>query len=1633
MLVTHAGLASLAVAETERLAVRPGSRVLQFAAPAFDASIAELVMAVAGRGSLVLAPAGQLLAGPGLTRLVARYGITHLTAPPAVLSQLDPGDLPSVRSLVTAGEAVSRELVARWAGGRRLINGYGPTETTVCSLMTGPLSPGDPPHLGTPLLNERAYVLDEWLCPVPPGVAGELYLAGAGLARGYAGRAGLTGERFVACPFGPAGARMYRTGDVVRWAVPGGRAGGAAEPGGEAAGGVLEFCGRADDQVKIRGFRVEPGEVEAVLAGCRGVGRAVVVARREAGGDLRLAAYLVPAAGVAGDGGGDGGGLAAAVRAHAAGQLPEYLVPSVVTVLEELPLTASGKVDKAALPAPDDRGGGGRGPVTVREEILCGVFADVLGLQTVGAEDDFFALGGHSLLAVSLVQRLRERGVAVSVRALFQTPTPAGLAATAGLADVEVPPNRIPAGATAITPEMLPLVELTAAQVAEVVARVDGGAANVADVYPLAPLQEGLLFHHLLAGDDGADVYLAPFVLGFASRQRLDEFLAALQRVIDRHDIYRTAVVWQDLPEPVQVVWRHASLPVTEVTLAGGQDDPAGQLLAAAGSRMNLSRAPLLAAHLAAGHDGGRWLALIQIHHLVLDHAAMEVILTEIEAFLRGEGNLLPPPLPFRDFVAQARLGVPRAEHERYFAGLLGDVTEPTAPFGLLDTRGGEAGAAVPQRARLQVPAGLAGRLRERARVLGASPATLFHLAWARVLAALSGRDDVVFGTVLLGRMHAGTGSGLVAGPFINTLPVRVQVGAEGAAEAVTSLRRQLGGLLAHEHAPLAVAQQASGIEAPAPLFTSLLNFRHSERPGTQPGEPGEPDEPGQPATTGLAQVEMLFSQDLTNYPLTVSVDDTGPGFALSADVIPPADGQQVCELLLTAAASLVTALEEAPATPLRALQVLPPARRQELTTEWNLGPAADVTATLPELFEAQAERSPDAIAVTFAGGMLSYRQLNLRANRLARLLARHGAGPEATVAVLLERSAELVVAVLATLKAGAAYLPADPEYPAERIGYMLTDARPAVIVTSTAAAAALPEPPGAPVLTLDQPDLASLPAGTDGAGLSGHDRHPPLRPAHPAYVIYTSGSTGRPKAVTMPAATLISLIGWHAGAGPARQAARIAQFTTISFDVAAQEIFSALLHGHTLLMPDRDTQRDISALTRWLDREQVTDLFAPSAVINAVCQAAQDQGLELASLAHVYQAGEPLVPGRAVIAHFSGRQAARLHNHYGPAETHVVTAWTLPADPAGWPQAAPIGRPVSGARLFVLDSGLRPVPAGVTGELYLAGLPLARGYLGRAGLTAERFVACPFGPVPDAPAGARMYRTGDLARWMVPGEAGGKGQAARGLLEFRGRADDQVKIRGFRVEPGEVEAVLASHPRVARAVVVARDDGAGPRLAGYLVPAAAADGETGDHTGPDGPDGPDGPGGLAAQVRGYAARRLPDYMVPLVTVLDALPLLPNGKVDRRALPAPDRAVTGGAGLVRCGWSCCAGCLARFWGWVGGWGRGRVSLIWGVIRCWRCVWWGGCGWCWGRRLGCGLFLRRRRRRGWRCWRRGRGRGGWGWGRGCGRCGCRCRLRSGGCGSWRSWKGRGWRHITCRWWCGWQGSSMAGRWVRRWGM
>ncbi|UQV46664.1 amino acid adenylation domain-containing protein [Janthinobacterium lividum] len=628
-------------------------------------------------------------------------GVTLLnTVPSAMTALLESGRLPStLRTINLAGEPLKRALVEKIfveTTATQVANLYGPSETTTYSTwMRMARKTGFIAHIGCPVANTQVYILDRYLQPVPGGVGGEIYIAGDGVSIGYFNKPELTTERFIVDPFSSeTGARLYKTGDLGRWL----------------ADGSIEYLGRNDFQVKIRGFRIELGEIEACLVDCAGVREAVVLAREDVPGDQRLVAYLVPEEGAELD--------LAVVRAALAAQLAAFMMPSAFVPLARLPLTPNGKLDRKALPVPDGDAYVSRVyevPQGEVEEKLAAIWAELLQVDRVGRQDNFFELGGHSLLVVKLVEQMRRASLQVDIRALFEAPTVAALAAAVGGAtDVVVPGNAIPAGCKEITPEMLTLVQLDAAEIAHVVAGVDGGAANVQDIYPLAPLQEGILFHHLMTRQ--GDAYLLPTLLAFDGRARLDGFLAALQVVIDRHDILRTSVAWEGVREPVQVVWRAAPLRVEQVCFdpaLGSVVEQLGRRYDPRHHRIDLRQAPLLRCFMVEDAENGRWLLQVLVHHMVSDHTTLEILLGEIHALLQGQAAHLPSPVPFRNFVAQTRFGGSAQEHEAFFTAMLADVDEPTAPFGLIDVQGNGGGV---EEGRFELDAGLALRVRQQAR-----------------------------------------------------------------------------------------------------------------------------------------------------------------------------------------------------------------------------------------------------------------------------------------------------------------------------------------------------------------------------------------------------------------------------------------------------------------------------------------------------------------------------------------------------------------------------------------------------------------------------------------------------------------------------------------------------------------------------------------------------------------------------------------------------------------------------------------------------------------------------------------------------------------------------------------------------
>ncbi|WP_266156572.1 non-ribosomal peptide synthetase [Dyella silvatica] len=1402
---------------------------------AFDFSVWELWGPLLHGGRLVVVPYLTSRSPADFLKLLVEQRVTVLNQTPSAFYQLMQADREqpqlgqqlSLRWVIFGGEALELARLHDWyerhaEDSPRLVNMYGITETTVhvtfVALDRERIAARSNSLIGKHIPDLQAYVLDAALQPLPVGVAGELYIAGEGLARGYLNRPALSAERFIANPFDPNGRRMYRTGDVARWL-----------PQGE-----LDFVGRADSQVKIRGFRIELGEIEACLMQQPSVAQATVIVREDQPGHKQLVGYLVAATGQTLD--------AATLRRTLSEHLPEHMLPAALVMLDALPLNSNGKLDRKALPAPADSAFVRRGyepPQGEIETTLAGIWQALLGLERIGRHDHFFELGGHSLLAIQLMERLRRLGLATEIRALFTAPTLAALAATLGTyREVAVPPNAITTASTALTPDMLPLIDLTQSEIDHVIGLVPGGLANLQDIYALSPLQEGILFHHIL--DTEGDPYLLIDLMAFADRALLQRYLEAVQQVIDRHDILRTAFVWDGLSSAAQVVWRQAPLQVSELRLDPAEGAIVEQLTRRFDPRhhrIDLTQAPLLRFVIAHDPANHRWVVLQLMHHLIGDHSTVDILQAEVRLFLHGQAHTLDTPQPFRHLIAQARLGIPRAEHERFFRGQLADIDEPTLPFGLSDVHRDGSGVIEAQR---MLPQALNQRLRLQARQLGVSLASLCHLAFGLLLAKTSGREQVVFGTVLFGRMDAGAGADQAMGLFINTLPLRLDLDGTDVETRARDTHIRLADLLRHEHASLALAQRCSGSAATAPLFSALLNYRHNASSGI-PHSRDPADATHLLAAHPLDGVEWISGEERTNYPVTLSVEDFEHALGLTTQVVRSLDPERVLGYMQQALESLLQALEQAPKTPLRQLSIVPPEERAVLLQAWNQTRTPPFEhSCLHGLFQQQAEKKPSAIAAIAGDQSITYAQLDRRANQLAHHLQAHGVGQETMVGLCVERSLDVLVGVLGILKAGGTYVPLDPRYPADRLAFMLDDIQAPVLVIQSALAARLP---------VHHAQLVQLDG--DAAAIARHPTTPPaisVPEGQLAYVMYTSGSTGTPKGIGITHRNVLELAMDRCWQDGAQQ--RVLMHSAQAFDASTYELWVPLLSGQQIVIaPAGET--DIRALERVITQQNVTALFLTTALFRLL---AEEQPHCFSQVRAVWTGGEAASPAafQKVIDRCPNTRVVHV---YGPTETTTFATHYPMRSPHAVAASVPIGAPMDNTQLYVLDAALQPLPVGVAGELYIAGEGLARGYLHRAGLTAERFVANPF----DAH-GGRMYRSGDLVRWLPEGQ-----------IDFVGRADGQVKIRGFRIELGEIEASLLQQPMVAQATVIVREDQPGHKqLVGYLVPAAGHQVD-------------------ALSLRRTLSEHLPEYMVPAaLVVLDALPLTTNGKLDRKALPAPD-------------------------------------------------------------------------------------------------------------------------------------------------
>ncbi|WJV50740.1 amino acid adenylation domain-containing protein [Streptomyces flavofungini] len=1405
VVVPHRNVSRLFTATEDWFGFGPQDVWTLFHSYAFDFSVWEMWGALAHGGRLVVVPYETSRAPDAFLRLLREQRVTVLNQTPSAFHQLiradadappDAGPL-ALRYVIFGGEALDPRALADWCARHgdatpQLINMYGITETTVHvtyrPITLRDVTAGIGSVIGRPLPDLDLYVLDPRRRPVPAGETGELYVGGAGLAHGYAGKPGLTAERFVPHPFATLpGQRLYRTGDLVR-----------VRPDGD-----VEYRGRLDSQVQLRGFRVELGEIESVLAEHPAVHEAVVVPRTDDEGHVRLAAYVTvrgpaPAPG--------------ALRTHAIGGLPAHMVPSVFTVLPELPLTEHGKVDRERLPVPDPHEGGAAEPYAAprdrAERVLADAWSQVLGVDRVGIDDNYFGLGGDSILSIRMLALARKAGLELAFQDLLEHQTVRTLAAVAR--DTEHEPRA--------TPVYEAFSLLTAADRALL-------PEGLADAYPMTRLQQGMLFHSDPTAPGAAYHNVSTYRLRGPFSERA--WREAVSGLLQRHDVLRTSFDLVHFSEPLQLVHRRAEPPLTFEDLRGRDR---ADLDAAADRRFGQERAerfdwrsaPLIRFHVQRRTDDTHQLFVTE-HHAILDGWSERSLFVELlrryADGVRGTSGATPPApaARFASFVESERASVANEADRRFWADQLAGATFTPLPRGVPDAEK-PAGPLMRIDGRWISPQVYEG-LRALGRQLGVSLRIVLLAAHLRVMSLLSGSDDVVTGVIHNGRSEEQDGD-LTLGLFLNTLPMRGRLTGGTWRDLVRHTAELDRAVQPHRRHPL--AEILRGTNAPE-LFETFFNYTHFhvER-----------------SLADQSEVEVV-EQDVvadTHFPFGVEFLQSGTKDALGLGLRFDASlftAEQV-DLIHGYYVAALTALATDGDARYETTDLLSAAEHRTIQGWNDTAERYDRPHVLHTLVAEQARRTPDATAVRFDGAGMTYRELDERADRLARLLRAGGVRRGSLVAVVLDRSAELPVSLLAVLKAGGTYVPLDPEHPPRRLREILTDAG----ITMAVARGSAGEKVAAPGVTVVRPDAAEVPGftcppGPPEGGAAG--------PEDGAYMIFTSGSTGKPKGVLVSHGAIANRLLWLQRQFPLRPGEPVLQKTPATFDVSVWEFFWPLFTGGVLVVARPGGHRDPAYLAELIVAESVTTVnFVPS-MLRAFLEDPASSGCT--GLTRVLCAGEALPYD--LQRHFQAALPAELHNIYGPTEADL-THWRCTEDGSG---TVPIGWPIANSEVHVLDRHGQRVPQGVTGELYLAGAGLAEGYHRRPDLTEASFIQ----HTDHAGVTRRMYRTGDLVRHRPDG-----------ALEFRGRADAQLKLRGHRIEPGEIEAVLRSHADVLECAVLLHEG----RLAAYFVADAEARPDAGE---------------LAA----HAASRLPAYMVPTVwSQLDAMPLTGSGKVDRKALPS---------------------------------------------------------------------------------------------------------------------------------------------------
>ncbi|MGV3773583.1 MAG: amino acid adenylation domain-containing protein [Verrucomicrobiales bacterium] len=1369
---------------------------------AFDFSVWELWGALLYGGKVVVVPYIVSRSPQAFYELLEREQVTVLNQTPSAFRQLIAVDESAsrkadldLRYVIFGGEALVLSALKPWFARHgdkkpQLVNMYGITETTVHvtyrPITSKDVEAGLGSVIGEPIPDLQIHILDEQLKPVAKGTPGEICVGGEGVALGYLNRPELTAQRFINNPFSaqPA-ARLYRSGDLAR----------------ELPNGDLEYLGRIDHQVKIRGFRIELGDVEAALNSHPAVRESVVIAHDGNDGDKRLVAYLVcrserPSV--------------EEIRSHAGKKIPAYMIPAVVMYLDALPLTVNGKIDRKALPSPDHArpvlDSEYVAPSTPQEIVLATVWQEILQIDQIGVHDNFFALGGDSIRSIQILAKAQEAGLHLGLQALFEFPTIHQLAKMAGTESREeafsLPPFAL------LKPEDR-----------------DKLPAGLDDAYPMAKLQTGMVFH------SDFDKTSAIFHDVFSFRLRLpynEEVLkAAVDRLVLRHTIFRTSFDLATFTEPLQLVHSKVTVPFSSENLMhlNPQQQKAELVQWVETEKrvpFNWKEAPFMRLHVQRYADD-TFQFIVSFHHAIMDGWSLAYMLTELfqdySALLeKKESNIQIPKVNYRDFVLLEKEAVMSPEHQNYWKSKLRQPVVHQMPrWPSHMCKGGKEQRRGPE---IYFKPEVFQAIKKLATSLAVPIRTPLLAAHCKVMSALTGQTDIITGLVANGRPQATDGERLI-GLFLNTLPLRVNMEGSKWRDLIKYTFEMERELLPFRRSPLAEIQQLAGGQA---LFETAFDFVQFH---VYEGLPGYKDH--------SFLEDHYFEANSFTFFTTFMVDASGNQLQMHFDYNP----NFMCEEQISFICQyFVQTLEEMVANP-EALHnqfsVVPPLEMDRQLVEWNATAQPANKLTLPEMFVAQVKRTPDAISVVDQKNSLTYKELNNRVNYLAGWLQQKGVGPETMVGVHLPRTVDMLAATLAVCKAGGAYIPLDPNFPGDRLAYMLEDAQAHLVLSHSEIAKSLNA-------TCELAELDHLMSGYD-CSMDYSEVAPSAKPENLAYVIYTSGSTGKPKGVQLEHRSLTNFLESMKNAPGITSRDALLAITTLSFDIAGLELFLPIVNGAKIILATSEEAKDPTALISLIEQHQITFMQATPTTWRALLESNWKGSQHLKALC----GGESLPSDLAAKLL---PKVGELWNMYGPTET---TIWSTVERISNSSQPPSIGRPIANTEVYILDKNLLPVPVGTVGELFIGGGGLARGYLHRPELTAERFVKHPFAP------NARLYRTGDLGYYLPDGR-----------LICAGRIDHQVKVRGFRIELGEIESVLSRHPGIQAAVVTARPDSSGhDRLIAYYIPA--------------------GKKGLdVAELREHLAKSLPEYMIPSAFAgLAEFPLTPNGKIDKKALPEP--------------------------------------------------------------------------------------------------------------------------------------------------